>query len=290
MGKFPDWVREEWPDAVMLTGASGRILYVNRSFERLTGYRRAELIGRTPALFKSGRHDAAFYRRLWRELRGGREYRAVFVNRRKDGALFHEEESIRALRGPDGRIAYFLCTARDVSERAREMARLRHSATHDGLTGLPNRALFGDRLGQALREAERREEALALVMLDVDDFKRINTRFGHLAGDAVLKALARRTLGCVRAIDTVARIGGDEFALVLPVMRSREDCARVLEKIRVANAKRVAYGRRKIAVSVSMGASFYPRDARSELSLCRHADRALYTAKKAGGNGWRFAR
>ena len=286
---FPAWVREDWPDAVMLTSAAGRIEYVNRAFERLTGYRSAELVGRTPALFKSGRHDAVVYRRLWRTLRAGREFRGVFVNRRKDGSLFHEEESIRALRGADGRIAYFLCVGRDVSARADEMARLRHSATHDPLTGLPNRALFADRLGQALREAHRRNEALAVAILDLDRFKAINTQFGHLGGDAVLKAVGSRTLACVRAIDTVARIGGDELALVLPLMRSREACAGVLEKIRAANAAPLRYGRCKIAVSISIGASFYPWDARSELGLRRRADAALFAAKKAGGNAWRFA-
>ena len=289
MKKLPAWVKGEWPDAVMLTSAAGRIEYVNRAFERMTGYRSAEVIGRTPALFKSGSHDAGFYRRLWRALRDGRDYRGVFVNRRKDGSLFHEEESIRALRGTDGRIAYFLCTARDVSARAGEMARLRHSATHDPLTGLPNRALFADRLGQALREAHRRKEAFAVAMLDLDAFKAINTRFGHLAGDAVLKAVATRTLGCVRAIDTVARIGGDELALVLPLMRSRDACAGVLEKIRAANAAPLRYARRKVPVSVSIGTSFYPWDARSELGLRKRADAALFAAKKAGGNGWRFA-
>jgi len=279
----PAWLVEQWPDAVMLTDAAGRIEYVNRAFERLTGYRRGEVTGRTPAILKSGRQDAASYRRLWSALRRGRPYRGVFVNRRKDGSLFHEEETIRPLRGPHRRIAYFLSAGRDVTQRVQELARLRHSATHDPLTGLPNRALFADRLGQALRDAERRKEALAVVMLDLDAFKRINTRFGHVAGDAVLKAVARRTLPCVRAIDTVARIGGDEFALVLPQMRSREACARVLEKIRRANRRR---GR--IAVSVSLGASFYPWDARAAKSLLQRADRALYAAKKAGGNAWRL--
>jgi len=290
MKKFPAWVAEQWPDAVMLTDAAGRIEYVNAAFERLTGYKSREVVGRTPAVMKSGAHDAGFYRRLWRELRKGRSYRGVFVNRRKDGGLFHAEETILPLRGPDGRIAHFLSAERDVSERVNEIARLRHSATHDPLTTLPNLLLYADRLGQALRDAHRRKEALAVVMLDVDAFKSINTRFGHPAGDAVLKALAARTLACVRSIDTVARIGGDEFALVLPVMRSREACARVLEKIRAANARRVPYGRRKIPVSVSMGASFYPWDARSAGALRKRADVALYAAKKAGGNGWRFAR
>src|SRR5579859_4070415 len=240
---FSDWLARQWPDALLVTDAKGVIEYVNPAFERLTGYRSAEVLGRTPALLKSGRHDSAFYRRLWSHLRRGKPYRGIFTNRRKDGALFHEEELIRPLRGPSGRITHFLCAGRDVGALVREMQKLQRLATHDALTGLPNRTLYTDRLALALRQAERRAERAVVVMLDLDDFKRINTRFGHLAGDAVLKAVARRTVGSVRAIDTVARIGGDEIALVLPGVRSRRSAASLLEKIRAANDAAVRYGR-----------------------------------------------
>jgi diguanylate cyclase (GGDEF)-like protein/PAS domain S-box-containing protein len=281
---------EQWPDAVLLADARGVIQYVNPAFERLTGYRAREIVSRTPALLRSGRHDAAFYRRLWARLRSGRSYRGVFLNRRKNGELFHEEEIIRPLRGARGRVTHFLCTGRDVSALMRELERLERLATHDPLTGLPNRHLYADRLAQALREAERRREGVAVALLDLDDFKRVNTRYGHLAGDAVLKAVARRTRRCVRAIDTVARVGGDEFALVLPLSRSRRAAATVLEKVRAANAAAVRYGGVRIPMSVSIGASLYPRDGRRESELRRGADAAMYRAKRAGGNRYRFAR
>jgi len=285
---FSDWLARQWPDALLVTDAKGVIEYVNPAFERLTGYRSAEVLGRTPALLKSGRHDSAFYRRLWSHLRRGKPYRGIFTNRRKDGALFHEEELIRPLRGPSGRITHFLCAGRDVGALVREMQKLQRLATHDALTGLPNRTLYTDRLALALRQAERRAERVVVVMLDLDDFKRINTRFGHLAGDAVLKAVARRTVGSVRAIDTVARIGGDEIALVLPGVRSRRSAASLLEKIRAANDAAVRYGRNKIPVSISIGASIYPRDGRGEVVLRKRADAAMYAAKAAGGNRWCF--
>jgi diguanylate cyclase (GGDEF)-like protein/PAS domain S-box-containing protein len=287
-----DWasaIMEAWPDVLIVTDARGRIEYVNRAFEALTGYRREEVLGRTPAVLKSGLQDATFYRRLWRRLSRGEAYRGIFVNRGKDGRLFHEEEIIRPLRGPDGRIVRFLCAGRDVSALIAEMQRLRRAATHDPLTGLPNRALFADRLAQALREAERRREGLALAFLDLDQFKHINTRYGHLGGDAVLKALARRTQRAVRAIDTVARVGGDEFALVLPGVRSKSAAAPLLDKIRAANARPVAFGGRGIAVSVSIGAAIYPARARTQKGLHALSDAAMYAAKAAGGNCWRFA-
>jgi diguanylate cyclase (GGDEF)-like protein/PAS domain S-box-containing protein len=273
----------------MLTDAAGVIEYVNPAFERLTGYKAREVRGRTPRLLKSGRHDGRLYRRLWARLRKGQTFRGVFVNRRKNGELFHEEELIRPLRGPDGRIAYFLSAGRDVSAQVRELERLQRLATHDALTGLPNRTLFADRLAQALREAQRRQECVAVAYLDLDAFKRINTRFGHAGGDAVLRAVAERSRRALRAIDTVARIGGDEFALLLPAMRASADAANVLEKVRAANAVEVRHGRRRIAVSVSIGAAVYPRDGRAEATLRQRADTAMYAAKRAGGNRWRFA-
>ncbi|HYL25330.1 MAG TPA: sensor domain-containing diguanylate cyclase [Burkholderiales bacterium] len=287
---LPASLVEHWPDAVLLADAHGVIEYVNPAFERLTGYRASEALGRTPALLQSGSHDARFYRRLWSQLRRGRTFRGVFLNRRKNGELFHEEETIRPLRGPDGRIARFICAGRDVSALMRELQLLKRLATHDALTGLPNRALFADRLAQALRQGERRREAVVVAMLDLDDFKRINTHYGHLAGDAVLRSVARRTLRCLRSIDTVARVGGDEFALVLPAVGSRAAAARVLEKIRAANAVTLRYGRTRIPVVVSIGASLFPRHAKSEMALRKRADAAMYAAKKAGGNRWKFAR
>jgi diguanylate cyclase (GGDEF)-like protein/PAS domain S-box-containing protein len=283
-------VVEQWPDAVMIANRAGIIEYVNPAFEALTGFSRAEVLGRTPAILKSGAQDGAFYRRLWREIRAGRPFRGVFVNRRKSGELFHEEEVIRPVRGPHGQIACFVSAGRDVSARVRELERLQHDASHDPLTGLPNRNLFADRLAQALRLAARRKEGLAVAILDLDGFRRANNRFGHLAGDAVLRSVARRTRRCVREADTVARIGGDEFALILTGAAKRAAVAQVLEKVRAANARPVRYAGRPIPVSLSIGAALYPRDARSEKTLHKRADEAMYAAKRAGGNRCRFAR
>lgn len=292
MGKapLPAWLVEQWPDAVMLTDAKGRIAYVNRAFESLTGYSRREVLGRTPAMLKSGRQSPAFYRRLWARLRNGRAFRGVFLNRRKTGELFHEEEIIRPLRGPRGRLAGFVSAGRDVSARVREHRRLKHAATHDALTGLPNRRLYADRLTQALNSAARRKERFAVAIVDLDGFKAANTRYGHLAGDAVLRAVAKRTARSLRAVDTVARYGGDEFALIIAGPVDRAAVGRVLEKVRARNARAVRYGKRAVGVTVSIGAALYPADGRRAALLVRRADAAMYAAKKAGGNRWSFSR
>ena len=286
---LPGRLVEQWPDAVLIADAKGRIAYVNRAFESLTGYSRREVIGRTPAVLKSGTHEPRFYRRFWKRLRAGKPFRGVFLNRRKSGELFHEEEIIHPLRGPGGRIAWFACAGRDVSAHVREQRRLRHAATHDALTGLPNRRLYADRLMQVMNAARRRRERFAVAIVDLDGFKAANTRFGHAAGDAVLRAVAQRTARSLRAVDTVARYGGDEFALIIAGPVDRAAVATVLEKVRARNARAVRYGRSEIGVTLSIGAALYPGHARRPALLVKRADAAMYAAKKAGGNRWRFA-
>ena len=272
---------EDCPDAVIVSDRNGTIEYVNAACERLTGYAREELIGRTPALLKSGTHEADFYRSLWSTLLAGGEFRGVFTNRKKSGELYHEEKIVRPL--GEG----FVSFGRDITERARELEKLSHAATHDSLTDLPNRSLFLDRLEQALRHAARRGEALTVGILDLDRFREANNRHGHLAGDAVLRAVAERTRRCLRDADTVARIGGDEFALLLSGT-GRGDAATVLEKIVAANAAPVPYEGQDLPVGVSVGACTYPDDGTNALELQKRADQRMYEAKRAGGNRYRL--
>ena len=278
---------EQCPDAVLVTDTTARIVYANPAFERMTGYASTELAGRTPALLKSGLHEADFYRRLWATLLAGQEFRALFANRRKGGELYYEDKIIRPLFDAAGRATHFVSFGRDATERAREFERLTHAATHDSLTDLPNRSLFLDRLGQALRQAARRGEPLTVAILDLDRFRDTNNRHGHLAGDAVLQAVAARTRGCVREADTVARIGGDELALIL-AGAARETAAAVLQKVVAANAPPVRHDGKEIPATVSIGASVFPHDAKEEAALRKLADAAMYAAKAAGGNRWQI--
>ena len=272
---------EHCPDAVLVTDRGGRIEYVNAAFERMSGYSRHELVGRRPAALKSGVHEADFYRALWSTLLSGREFRGVFTNRRKDGTLYHEDKIIRPL--DQG----FVSFGRDVTEQDAELQRLAHAATHDSLTDLPNRSLFLDRLGQALRQAQRRGEPFAVAIMDLDDLRASNNGYGHLAGDAVLQAVAERTRRCLREADTVARIGGDEFGVILSGIDAPA-AAQVLEKLVAANAEPVAFCGQALRASVSVGAAAYPQDGTSELELRERADARMYEAKRAGGGRYRL--
>ena len=278
---------EQCPDAVLVTDPAGVIVYANRAFERMTGYASSELAGRTPALLKSGLHEADFYRGLWAALLGGQEFRALFANRRRNGELYHEDKIIRPLLDEHGRATHFVSYGRDATERAREFERLTHAATHDSLTDLPNRSLFLDRLDQALRSAARRAEPLTLAILDIDRFRDTNNRYGHLAGDAVLQAVAARTRGCVRDADTGARSGGVGVAILL-VGAGEADAASVLAKVVAANAAPLRHDSVELRATLSVGATGFPDDARDAEVLRKQADAAMYAAKAAGGN--RYAR
>ncbi|MGA0610806.1 diguanylate cyclase domain-containing protein [Caldimonas sp. KR1-144] len=278
------WLLERSGDAALVTDTAGTIEYVNPAFQAMTGYARDEVLGRTPSILKSGRQPQEFYRRLWATLRAGKEFRGVIINRRRDGGLFHEEKSIRPLFDTHGAISHFIATGRDVSQRIAALEQLRHEATHDALTGLPNRTLFLDRLQQALSHAARSGERIAVAMIDLDGFKSINDELGHAAGDAALCAVAQRLCGCIREADTAARLGGDEFVLML---RDAGDAARVTRAVVESCARPVVWdGGASFPVSVSVGVSGHGSDAKT---LLEQADQAMYRAKREGGGRSRHA-
>jgi diguanylate cyclase (GGDEF)-like protein/PAS domain S-box-containing protein len=283
------WSVERSSDAVIITDADAVIEYVNPAFEFISGFASAEAIGKTPAILKSGHHTQEFYRELWETLRSGAEFRGVLVNRKKSGELFYEEKVIRPFFDAPGRITHFVSIGRDSTDRIRAMERLTHAATHDSLTDLPNRQLFFDRLGQALRQATRRASGLAVAVIDADRFKQINDTLGHLTGDAVLKAIATRLARSVREADIVARLGGDEFGLVLLDVAETGTLAPVLAKIERAFERPVLVGERSIPVSISIGACLYPAAADNERDLMHRADELMYQAKRGGGGRYCIA-
>ncbi|HKJ71904.1 MAG TPA: diguanylate cyclase, partial [Gammaproteobacteria bacterium] len=195
-------VVEQTTDIVFITNPEGTIEYVNPGFETVTGYGRDEAVGRTPRILKSDQHPPTFYAGVWAAITAGRPYHGVFVNRRRDGSLYHEEKAITPMRNDQGRITHFVSTGKDISAHIQYQEQIQHLAQHDQLTDLPNRSLFNDRLQQAIRRADRRGNRVALLFCDLNDFKSINDRFGHHAGDQLLQEVAERLRACGRREDT----------------------------------------------------------------------------------------
>jgi diguanylate cyclase (GGDEF)-like protein/PAS domain S-box-containing protein len=269
------------PDAVVVTDRTGRIVYVNRQTESLTGYARRELIGHNVEILVPVRLRAShvrrrrdFYARGRARLMGAPG--ADLSLRCKGGRVVPVEISL----GPAA--ADTVAVIRDVTERRRMEVALEHRALHDPLTDLANRSLFFDRLHQAISGARREGGQVALLMLDLDGFKAVNDAYGHSVGDDLLKKLAERLRRDLRSTDTAARIGGDEFALVLPLISNRFAVERMARK-RLATVQEPLTARRKmINLRVSAGIAMYPEDGRDPDTLLRHADAAMYSAKREG--------
>ncbi len=273
---------EQSVNAVIITDVEGRIEYVNRRFTELTGYSRDEVLNHTPRMLKSDLTPAATYRRMWRTIAAGRPWRGELMNRRKSGEAYWEELTITPILGDDGRVAHYLAMQEDISARKTREALLIHQASHDGLTGLPNRILAIDRLGEAVRRSLRQQEQGALLFIDLDDFKQINDTHGHETGDRLLKAVATRLKETVRHSDTVARIGGDEFIVILQWVEEGDGLRSTVEKIRRCLSLPLRLDGTEVVVTASIGVVVFPRHGDDSGELVRRADTAMYSAKQWG--------
>jgi diguanylate cyclase (GGDEF)-like protein/PAS domain S-box-containing protein len=271
------------PDGVLLCDARGQIVDANRSLEQLTGYSRDELVGQPVELLvpveARSRHraDRGRYQARPRRRAMGSVDRDFMV-RRKDGSTFSADIALGPVIAESGRLV--MAVVRDITSRRLLEAQLAHRALHDPLTGLANRTLFFDRLRQAMRQARRDRRQVALVMLDLDNFKSVNDRYGHQAGDDVLRKIAPRLTRDLRGTDTVARIGGDEFAWVLPGIGGRQAAMVMLAKLLRAVPARIAAGGRSIEVGVTAGLALFPDDGDDVDTLMHVADVDLYAAKR----------
>lgn len=279
---------EQTAEMVMITDVQGVIEYVNPAFENVTGYRKAEVMGRTPSVLRSGNHDTSFYQHVWSTIQAGEVLQEVFINRRNDGSEYYEEKIISPVKDGNGNVTHFVSTGKDITERMQTQERLQYLAHHDVLTGLPNRALFADRLEHALARSRGREYMVAVLFLDLDRFKVINDTLGHDVGDFALQESARRLRSCVRDGDTIARLGGDEFAIILEDIRDADSVAPVATKLIDAFSQPFEYRGRELYITASIGVSMEPLDGEDPKTLLRHADIAMYRAKEQGRNTYRF--
>jgi len=279
---------EQTADSVMITDRNGIIEYVNLSFESVTGYSRAEAIGQTPSIVKSGKQSESFYKKLWTTIMAGQVFSEVFVNKKKSGMLYYEEKTITPLKDSHGLTTHFVATGKDITERMQTQERLHFLAHHDALTELPNRIFYMERLKESLARARWHTRRVAVLFLDLDRFKNINDTLGHPVGDRLLQLLAHRFADSIREGDVVARLGGDEFALLLDDITSEKDIPTIAQKILDTLAPPFHIDQHELFVTASVGISIYPADGEDSDTLLKHADVALYRAKDLGKNNYQF--
>ncbi len=272
-------------EGIVITDPAGTILEVNDAFTRITGFTREEALGTNPRMLQSGLQSKEFYENMWSTLVRDGHWSGEIWNRNKHGDIFAEMLTIDAIHDANGQAKQYVGLFTDITEVKEHQQQLELVAHYDALTGLPNRALFADRLRQAMAHADRREQLVAVACFDLDAFKAINDGYGHSSGDALLTALAFRMKRALREGDTLARLGGDEFAAVILDLPDREACLPTLARMLEAATREIQIGDVPLRVTASAGVTFYPQAEEMDADLLmRQAFQALYEAKLAGKN------
>ncbi len=275
-------------EAIVVTALDGAILDCNPAFERITGYARAEVLGLNPRILKSGRHDAAFYAELWDALATRGSWVGELWNRRKDGEIYPERLALRAVRGADGLPSHYVGMFSDISREKQDQARLDFLTHHDPLTGFANRQLFMERLQQALERANAGEGKAAVLLLDLDRFRRVNESLGQGAGDRLLQVMAERIASCLKRRSSLARLGSDEFLVLITEFTDGDTLAALARRILDEIALPVTLDGQVLHMSASLGISVHPQDGGDAQQLLQAAEAARAQIRHGLGNRLHF--
>jgi len=274
-------------ESILITDKESKILFFNQAFEKMTGYRKDEVRGKTPRILKSKSHSKEFYVEIWENIKKYGYWSGEIWNRRKDGSLYIQKQTIKALLGRDGAIERYFSVAQDITNLKEQEDRIRLLSYYDVLTSLPNKFLFNDRLIHSIEKSKRHDTKTVVLLLDIDRFQHINDALGHDVGDELLRNIAKRISSVTRAQDTVARLGGDEFAFVLEDSNANEAshvANRILEVIKVP----IFIGGTNVEVSGSIGIAIHPDDGLDHPTLIKNCDMAMYASKQGGRNRFSF--
>ncbi|MBS4095233.1 MAG: diguanylate cyclase [Sulfuricella sp.] len=277
-------------EGIMVTTADNVIESVNPAFTQITGYKSHEVIGKTPGLLSSGRHDEVFYRKMREDLDQAGHWQGEIWNKRRNGEIFAEWLTINSVKDNDGKVTNYVAVFSDITMRKAAEEQMRFLAHHDALTSLPNRALLMERLRHAIPHAHRNKKKVAVMFLDLDRFKRINDTLGHPIGDQLLRIVAQRLTACVRGEDTVARLSGDEFIVLLEEIHDADMVPPIARKVVAALAQPLHIEGHEVGITTSLGISVFPDDGKTPDDLIKHADAAMYLAKEDGRNNFKFYR
>lgn len=261
---------------ILISRRDGTIIWVNHAFEQLSGYVRAEVLGQNTRLLKSGKQAPAIYKDLWETVLSGQKWRGELVNQRKNGSLYQEEMTVTPVKNASGEITHFIAIKLDITERKKAEEQIRTLALSDPLTGLANYRRLLEVLDSEIRRYDRTERPFSVLLLDLDELKKINDVYGHLTGSRAIARVADVLRMQLREIDTPARYGGDEFVVVLPETGS-EAIRKVVRRI----SERLREDPEEPRISVSSGAAIFPENGKNIDELLAAADRALYREKRA---------
>ena len=273
---------------ILITDADQRIVSVNPALTAITGYAMHEVVGQTPAVFRSGRHDSSFYRAMMAAVETRGHWQGEIWNRRKSGEIYPEWLTITAVKDAAGILTHYIGSFFDVSESKDAEEHIAFLASHDALTRLPNRTLLDDRIRQAVISSRRKENRAAVLMLDLDRFKLINDTLGHEVGDRLLEVVAGKLTAILRETETVARLGGDEFVVLMPYVESIEWVSMLAQRILAVVAAPETVAGSELHVTPSIGISIFPNDGGDAPTLLRNAETAMYHAKSVGRNNFQF--
>jgi diguanylate cyclase (GGDEF)-like protein/PAS domain S-box-containing protein len=271
-------------EAMVVSDAQNRIIAVNPAFTAITGYAEDEIRGRDPAVLRSSRHDVESRLEIMEALHTSGQWSGEVWDRRKNGDEYPKRLTINVIRDAAGRLDRYVGLFSDISGQKESEELIWRQANFDSLTQLPNRHMFRDRLAQEMLKAERAARPLALLLVDLDQFKEVNDTLGHPVGDQLLQEAARRISGCVRDSDTVARLGGDEFAVVLSLVPDSERVAAIAQSMITRLSQPFNLSAEVVHVSASIGVTFFPTDADNIDQMLKNADQAMYVAKSEGRN------
>lgn len=276
-------------EGVLVTDPNQRIVHVNPAFNRITGYSTEEVLGQTPKLFASGKHDAAFYQQMWLALKANGEWSGEIWNRRKNGDVYPQWQNLRCIHDNQGKLSHYVAVFSDLSALKRSRDELDQLAHYDPLVNLPNRLLFTERAKQDLERARANKRSGALLLIDLDHFKDINESLGHSLGDALLQAVSARLSEHLEKSMTLGRLGGDEFALLCEGYGAEKATALALRILDRLNEP-FHIGEQELFSSASIGIVLYPypTDVQNVEQLMRNADSALFKAKSSGRSTYAF--
>lgn len=270
-------------NGITITDKNSSILYTNPTFTAITGYSKKEAKGENPAILHSGRHDKKFFEHMWQDIVAHGFWEGEIWNRRKSGEIYPEYLTISKLPQTDEDDFLYIAVFSDISFLKKDITKKLHLAFYDPLSELPNRNLFLDRVNQGIENAKNEpDKTIAIFYMDLDKFKHVNDTYGHCVGDQLLKLVGQRLSSIVRAGDTIARVGGDEFTALLTTVVDKLSVSHFAKRILDSIEKPFMIDGHKIDISISIGISFYPKDSHTVDELLINADKAMYVAKKSG--------